>query len=146
MPVDGSNATTASLFGPRSLAVDKDSIWIALREGNSIWRIDRSTDTIHHVAGTGKKGYGGDGGPALRATFNGPKGLVLDDHQGVLVVDTENQAVRRIDLASGTVVTVLGGSLASTTATLKRPHGIAHPGGRKFLVADSENHRVLMGD
>jgi hypothetical protein len=145
MPVDGSDAKTASLFGPRSLAVDIDSIWIALREGNSIWRIDRHTGTIHHVAGTGKKGYSGDGGPALQATFNGPKGLVLDDHQGVLVVDTENQAVRRIDLAAGTVVTVLGGTLAGTTATLKRPHGIASQGDRGFFVADSENHRVLIG-
>ncbi len=144
MPVDGSDARAASLFGPRSLAVDDDSIWIALREGNSIWRIDRQTNTIHHVAGTGKKGYSGDGGPAKLATFNGPKGLVLDNRGGVLVVDTENQAVRRIDLQTGTVVTVLGGTVALATTTLKRPHGISYHPQRGFFVADSENHRVLV--
>lgn len=143
MPRDGQPAAEADLHGPRSLAVDDESIWIALREGNSVWRIDRDSNTIHHVAGTGRKGYEGDGGPAKSATFNGPKGIVLDEQNGVLVVDTENHAVRRIDLDSAMITTVLGGNRSATTTTLNRPHGIAVWDGRVFLVADSENHRVL---
>ena len=141
IPSEGQAAGSVSLFGPRSLAVDETSIWIALREGNSIWRIDRKTDTIHRVAGTGKKGYSGDGGPPLDATFNGPKGLVLDDQQRILVVDTENQAVRRIDLENNLVETVLGGKHSSTT--LKRPHGISFHPACGLMLGDSENHRVL---
>ncbi len=146
MPTDGAKAKGAPLFGPRSLAVDSESIWIALREGNSIWRIDRHSKTLHHVAGSGKKGYSGDGGPPLEATFNGPKGLVLDSQNRLLVVDTENQAIRRIDLQANLIETVMGGTLAKSTTTLKRPHGISFHRDRGFFVADSENHRVLIGD
>lgn len=145
LPSDGQSSRSCPLFGPRSLAVDADSIWIALREGNSIWRIDRNTETIHHVAGTGAKGYSGDGGPPQQATFSGPKGLVIDDQHRVLVVDTENHAVRRIDLNANTIDTVIGGNRASSTFTLKRPHGIAFSPKLGFLVADSESHRVLRG-
>ncbi len=145
LPTDASPAETAPLFGPRSLAVDANSIWIALREGNSIWRIDRQKNTIHHVAGTGQKGYSGDGQDPLRATFNGPKGLAIDDQQRLLVVDTENQAVRRIDLKLRTVSTVMGGTQAAETFVLKRPHGINFSPLLGFLVADSEHHRVLRG-
>jgi sugar lactone lactonase YvrE len=145
LPTDGADARIAPLFGPRSLAVDSSSIWIALREGNSIWRIDRATNKLHRVAGTGKKGYSRDGGPPLQATFNGPKGLVIDDQQRLLVVDTENHAVRRIDLSKGTVETVLGGTAAQRSFPLKRPHGISFSPSLGYLVADSENHRVLQG-
>jgi sugar lactone lactonase YvrE len=145
LPTDGADARTSPLFGPRSLAVDTESIWIALREGNSIWRIDRTTNKLHHISGTGVKGYSGDGGPPLQATFNGPKGLVIDDQKRLLVVDTENHAVRRIDLAGGVVETVLGGSVAVQTFRLKRPHGIAFAPSVGYFVADSEFHRVLRG-
>ena len=143
LPTDGALAKEAPLHGPRSLAVDPDSIWIALREGNSIWRIDRKTKTIHHIAGTGAKGYSGDGGPPLKATFKGPKGLVMDNHRQLLVVDTENHAVRRINLATNRIDTVLGGTLSHQTFPLKRPHGIAFAPAVGYLVADSEFHRVL---
>lgn len=139
LPNDGESAATAPLFGPRSLAIDAKSIWIALREGNSIWRIDRNDGRIHHVAGTGKKGYDGDGGPPSEATFNGPKGLTMDGAGRLLVVDTENHVVRRIDLVNDVVETVL------RDASMKRPHGIAPLTGTGFLVADSEHHRVLIG-
>ena len=144
LPTEGADARTAPLYGPRSLAVDANSIWIALREGNSIWRIDRTTNKLHHIAGTGEKGYSGDGGKPLQATFNGPKGLVIDDHRRLLVVDTENQAVRRVDLAKGTVETVLGGTAAENSFHLKRPHGISFTTSLGYVVADSENHRVLV--
>ncbi len=146
LPVDGSPSLHSPLAGPRSLAVDKDFIWIALREGNSIWRINRTTSTIHHIAGTGKKGYTGDGGTPKEATFKGPKGLVLDGLGRILVVDTENHAVRRIDLSLNRIETVLGGSKSESSYPLKRPHGIAYRKGLGYLVADSEHHRVLLGD
>ncbi len=147
LPSDGEVAKTAPLFGPRSLAVDKAFIWIALREGNSIWRIDRSAGTLHRVAGTGKKGYSGDGGDPKLATFRGPKGIAIDAAGNLLIVDTENHAVRKLDFQSNTVSTVLGGKMAKKTRTLKRPHGISavlHPESPKFIVGDSENHVVII--
>ena len=144
LPKDGQPAKHSPLFGPRSLAVDANSIWIALREGNSVWRIDRKSNTIHHVAGTGKKGYTGDGGDPATATFSGPKGVAIDGHGNLLVVDTENHAVRRIDFSTNTISTVLGGTSSKATLPLKRPHGIGCiDDSARFLVGDSEFHRVI---
>lgn len=141
LPTDGADAATAPLFGPRSLAVDGQSIWIVLREGNSVWRIDRKANTIHHIAGTGKKGHQGDGGPPAEATFKGPKGIAVD-HQGrLLIVDTENHAIRRIDLPADRIETVLGNK-SPLNMKLKRPHGIAATSDG-FLLGDSEMHRVI---
>ena len=81
----------------------------------------------------------------MDATFNGPKGLVLDTQGRLLVVDTENHAVRRIDLTAKSVETVLGEASSIHPIVLKRPHGIAFSERRGFFVADSENHRVLRG-
>jgi DNA-binding beta-propeller fold protein YncE len=142
LPTDGANAATSPLFGPRSLAVDESSIWIVLREGNSVWRINRQANTIHHIAGTGAKGYSGDGGPPLEANFNGPKGIAVDAEGNILVVDTENHAIRQINLNTDKIVTLLGGTRAKQTLPLKRPHGIAATDSG-FLVGDSELHRVL---
>ncbi|MEM9828263.1 MAG: hypothetical protein AAF958_16860 [Planctomycetota bacterium] len=144
MPTDRRQVSETSLHGPRALAMDNQSIWLALREGNSIWRIDRQTRRIERIAGTGKKGYSGDGGDPLAATLSGPKGLVIDREGRLLVVDTENHCVRRIDPKRNTIETVLGGSKAGQTMTLKRPHGITvHSQGDGFWVADSENDRVI---
>jgi sugar lactone lactonase YvrE len=144
LPKDGQVAEGAPLFGPRSLAIDETSIWIALREGNSVWRIDRQTNRLQHVAGTGKKGYSQEGGPPKEALFKGPKGLVIDDQGRILLVDTENQAVREIDPLKKTVITVLGERSKAFPTTLKRPHGIAFSKEYGFMVGDSENHRVLL--
>ena len=144
LPTEGQLANLAPLLGPRSLAIDENSIWIALREGNSVWRIDRTTNRLHHVAGTGKKGYSQEGGSPKQALFKGPKGLVIDDQGRVLLVDTENQAVRRIDLVQQTVTTVLGERAKIHSTVLKRPHGIAFSKEHGFMVGDSENHRVLL--
>ena len=85
---------------------DDGTIYLALREGNAIHRIT-PRGTIHHLAGTGAQGYTGDGGPARLATLGGPKGLAISG-RGLYVVDTENHAIRRIDLDTGVITTVLG--------------------------------------
>jgi len=143
LPEEAKSWDQVSLFGPRSLAVDADSIWLVLREGNSVWRLDRSTQTIHRVAGTGGKGHGGDGGDPLQATFRGPKGIGVDSKGNLLIVDTENHAMRYVDRSANRIWTL------PIAFQMKRPHGTAvlqrsgHPD--RFLVSDSENHRVLIG-
>ncbi|MEO1524979.1 MAG: hypothetical protein AAFX06_06060 [Planctomycetota bacterium] len=140
LPVDGKRIDEVSLFGPRSLAIDDESIWLVLREGNSVWRIDRKSKRIYRVAGTGKKGHTGDGGDPLVATFRGPKGIAVDSRGRLLVVDTENQALRVIDRGGNTIRT------ADIGFQMKRPHGAAvwpSERGDVYLVSDSENHRVL---
>jgi DNA-binding beta-propeller fold protein YncE len=60
------------------------------------------------VAGTGEKGFGGDGGPAAKALFNGPHHLLMGPDGQLYVADTWNNCVRRIDLKTGVVTRVAG--------------------------------------
>jgi sugar lactone lactonase YvrE len=149
---DGAPVTGTPLNGPRTLALAANGdVYVALREGNAILRIDRKTQTFRHVAGTGAPGYSGDGGPAVNATLGGPKGLALASDRALFLADTENHVIRRIDLKTGTIATVLGTgergdgpeSDEPLRYRLSRPHGVLFA--RDVLyVSDSEAHRILM--
>jgi streptogramin lyase len=124
-------------------------MYVCEREGNRIRRVDHATGVIRTVAGTGAKGYTGDGGSALQATFNGPKWVHVGGDGGVYVVDTENHCVRRINPASGTITTVAGGHKGTdgdngpaTRAGMDRPHGCWVDAKGNLYTADTNNHRV----
>jgi sugar lactone lactonase YvrE len=146
---DGAPVKSAPLNGPRTMAFDRQgNLYLALREGNAIYRIARKSETIHHLAGTGTPGYSGDGGPAHSATLAGPKGLAHAD--GTLhVADTENHVVRRIDLGTGIITTVLGTGARGDgpepdplRCALSRPHGVLVDAAGVLYVGDSEAHRI----
>lgn len=147
---DGASLRTAPLNGPRTMVFDAEGqLYLALREGNAIYRIDPRSDTIHHVAGTGAQGYSGDGGSAKLATLGGPKGLAYDPAGLLYVADTENHVVRRIDLARGTITTAIGDGVRGDGpepnprhCRLARPHGIFVDGRGRLWVGDSEAHRI----
>ncbi|MCH8311341.1 MAG: hypothetical protein IIB17_12720, partial [Chloroflexi bacterium] len=106
---DGGPASEAGIFGARAVCVDgRSNTYICEREGNSIRKVD-SNGVITLVAGGDERGYTGDGGPAIEATLNGPKAIRCDADGNVLVVDTENHAIRKIDVSDGTISTVAGG-------------------------------------
>lgn len=146
---EGAPVRGAPLQGPRTLAMaGNGDLFLALREGNAIYRIDAQAQTLHRVAGTGQQGYSGDGGPALNATLGGPKGLAYDGRENLYLADTENHAIRRISLKTGIISTVLGtgergdGPAANPlVCKLSRPHGVLFASGVLF-VADSESHRI----
>ena len=151
-PVDGQAAAGKPMIGPRALFIDGSTMWIALREGHSVWRMDLATGMLAHVAGTGKRGYSGDGGPAKTATLDGPKGIAVGPDKGVYVVDAENHAIRRIDTGSGTISTIAGRGPQhkgadgdggpAPAATLDRPHGICVGPDGAVYTGDTNNHRV----
>lgn len=147
---DGASLKGTPLNGPRTMAFLDDDLYLVLREGNAIYRIAPKAATIHHVGGTGSQGYAGDGGPARLATFAGPKGLACS-RGSLYVVDTENHAVRHIDLASGIITTVLGTGRRGDgpepnplECALARPHGVLVDRAGRLYVADSEAHRIRM--
>ncbi|MFK7863160.1 MAG: hypothetical protein AB8B95_02930 [Pseudohongiellaceae bacterium] len=138
------------LAGPRALATDRDgNAYLALREGNAILKLDLDSNSLEKIAGTGEPGYSGDGGDALKATFNAPKGIAYSSRDNSLyVADTENHAIRKIQLGSGLVTTVLGSGIAGdgpdgdpTQCQLNRPHGVC-VFEQVIYIADSENHRI----
>lgn len=150
---DGGPLKDATFAGPRAVAVGPDRcLYVVEREGNSVRRIDLTKQTIERFAGTGKKGYTGDGGPAKEATFDGPKEIDIDKDGNVFVVDTENEAIRRIDAKTGVVATVagkgksktpgLGDGGPATAATLGRPHGVAVGPDGALYIGDTNSHRI----
>jgi len=138
------------LNGPRTIVLDPaGTLYLALREGNAIYRIDPETETIYHIAGTGQQGYTGDGGPAKLATLAGPKGLAYSAEQRLYVVDTENHAIRRIDLKTAMITTVLGTGEAGDgpepdplQCRLSRPHGACVAADGSLYIGDSVAHRI----
>ncbi|MCA9198630.1 MAG: hypothetical protein KDA87_13875, partial [Planctomycetales bacterium] len=151
LPNDNGRANGLPVLGPRALFLQNKTLWVALREGHSIWTLDLENDVWNRVAGTGEKGYSGDNGPARFATFNGPKGLAVADGK-VFVVDTENQVIRQIDLDNQRITTLAGSgpnqrgfsgdTLFASDAKLNRPHGICVGPRGAVYIGDSENHRV----
>jgi DNA-binding beta-propeller fold protein YncE len=150
---DGGPVEQATFNGPRALAVHPDgSLLVVERNGNSVRRIDLKNGVVARFAGTGKKGYTGDGGKALDAAFDGPKEIDIDKDGNVYVVDTENEAIRRIDAKSGMITTVagkgrtktpgLGDGGPPTDATLGRPHGVAIGPDGAIYIGDTNSHRV----
>jgi DNA-binding beta-propeller fold protein YncE len=152
LPKDGQIARGNSLPGPRALFIDGNTLWIALREGHSVWRMDLADGILHHVAGTGRVGYAGDGGPAIEAKLNGPKGIAALSNRHVFVTDAGNNVIRRIDLGSGAIATVAGGishrsqpsnSGAGVSGSLNQPHGICVAPDGAIFIGDTLNHQIL---
>ena len=146
---DGLPATQASILGARAVCMDNaGNTYIAEREGNGV-RVVTPDGIMGTIAGTGELGYTGDGGPAIQSTWAGPKGIRCDRDGNIIVTDTENHAIRKIDAATRVVTTIAGGRLGphgdggpATEAGLERPHGCEISADGALYIADSNNHRV----
>lgn len=130
---DGGPAARAGVFGARAVAFAPDgSLYVMERQGSRIRRI--RDGIIETVAGTGARGYAGDGGDARSAFFDAPKEMAVDPGGNIYVVDTESHAIRMIDARTWIVTTIASG--------LARPHGALVAPDGSVLVADSEHHQI----
>jgi len=152
---DGGPAVQAELNQPTAVAVDKEgNLFIADSKNNRVRRVD-SQGRITTAAGTGTIGFAGDGGPAGMAQLNEPSGVGVDREGRLLVADTRNNCVRRID-GKGVIETIAGhktdrGGFAgdggrATAALLSSPEGLAVDASGNLFVADSGNGRVRRVD
>jgi DNA-binding beta-propeller fold protein YncE len=148
---DGGPATNAGVYGARAVKVAAGgTVYILERQGSTLRAVDPRTGVITTFAGTGVRSYSGDNGPALAATFDAPKELAIDLEGNLLIVDTENHAIRKIDSRSKTVATVVGSGRQggdgdggpATAASLDRPHGAAVCTDGSIYIGDTNNHRV----
>ena len=147
---DGAALDGTPLNGPRALDFDADgNLWLALREGNAVYKIDMKARTLHHVAGTGEKGFSGNGGPARQATLSGPKGLSVAPDGNVYLADTESHSIRMIDIRKNTVELIAGTGEKGDgpdgdplSCRMARPHGVFVDRDGSIFVGDSEAHRV----
>lgn len=151
VPKDGELAKGQPLVDPRAVtADDKGNVYVLERGGHALRVIDKD-GKIRTVAGSGKKGNSGNGGPALKAEFNGPKYVSIDRDGSVLIADTENHQIRRYIPGKETVELVAGSGKKSggldpdpLKVELARPHGVSvHPKTGDLYIADSDNGRIL---
>lgn len=147
---DGAAIVGTPLRGPRSIDFDRaGNLWLATREGNQVFKLDLKAGIIRHVAGTGKSGFSGNGGPARDATLSGPKGIALDAFGNVWLADTESHTVRMIDMATGRIELIAGTGVKGNgvdgdplQCAMARLHGIFVDADGAVYIGDSEAHRV----
>jgi len=142
-------ATAVRLYNPNGVAVDSQNRVIVCDTYNSrVRRID-ANGMITTIAGTGGFGGGGDGGPATAATLGFPYGVAVDAQDRVVIADTGNHKIRRID-ANGVITTIAGtGSVGysgdggpATAAELNDPYGVAFDGMGRMVITDAYNNRI----
>ena len=149
---DGAQAASAQLNGPLAVAIDTAGSLFIADTGNNVVRKVASSGVITTVAGTGERGFRGDGGPAREAWLDGPEGVAVDGAGNLYIADTFNGRVRRV-AADGTITTAAGnGSTGifggdnnpAAGAALSLPPDVTVDRQGNLYIADFGNSRIRM--
>ncbi len=107
---NGGPGDRATFNGMHSLAVGPDrKVYLADTWNNCVRVYDPQTKTVSAFAGTGEKGFSGDGGPAAKAKFGGCFCVSFDPAgTACFITDLDNRRIRKVDLKAGVVTTVAG--------------------------------------
>ena len=147
---DGAPLAGTPLDGPRAIDFNsRGQMVLALRDGNSVFGVDLRGQKLMRLAGTGQKGYSGDGGLARNAKLNGPKGIAVGPRGDIYFADTENHMIRVIRAGSGIIEAVAGDGTpgdgpegAPRRCRLLKPHGVFVDTKGNVYIGDSGNNRV----
>jgi len=153
---DGGPARDATLNGPHHLLVMKNGdVLIADTWNGCVRRVEARTGTISTFAGTGQRGFSGDGGSADQAQFSGVYCLALDaDEENLYLADLENRRVRAVNLKTRNVRTIAGngqrvvpadGSNAAL-APLFDPRAVAVARSGDVYILERGGHALRMVD
>lgn len=148
-----SNALLTDFNSPAGIGLDVLGNWLLIDSGNHrLRRVDVQTMLVSTLAGTGIGGFNGDG-PVATTQLNGPAGLAVETSGNVLIADTLNHRVRRVNLQTGQVTTVAGTGIAgfsdnipATSAELNLPTGVAVDSSGNIFIADTLNQRIRRVD
>ena len=142
----GGPATAASIGQPLGLLISGGKLFISTN--TNIWAVGLNDQIANIIAGTGVQGFGGDGQPALSATFNDPWGMAANTSGDLIVADAENGRARKISHSTQTVSTIAGGFLGDGGPAVDSGLEVVQGGGIGFdasgnlYIADSQNNRV----
>ena len=152
---DGGLATGAKINSPCGIGTDTvGNIYIADDFNHVIRKLTKSTGVITTIAGTGISGYSGDGGLAINAKIYYPGDVSCDKYGNIYIADQNNNAIRKISIATGIITTVAGnGSQGysgdggpATSAQLKTPLGVTVDKFSNIYIADANNHCIRKVD
>jgi DNA-binding beta-propeller fold protein YncE len=151
---DGGPAARARFHGPHHLAMGPDgALYVADTFNHCVRRIDLRTGIISRVAGTGEKGFAGDGGPALSAQFGAIFSLAFRG-KVLYLCDLDNRRIRAVDLGSGVVTTVAGSGAAGVprdgadarSQPLVDPRAVAVDSRGNLYVCERAGHALRVVD
>jgi uncharacterized protein (TIGR03437 family) len=136
---DGGPALDALLLQAEGIAVGRDgTIYIADAQQHRVRAIGVDGN-IRTVAGTGRAGYSGDGGPATEARLSAPYGVAVDASGNLVFADLANHRVRRVNRDG--VITTLAATGPDGKA-LQSPRNVAVDTHGNVFVADFDANRV----
>ncbi len=146
---DNQAAPNAQLWSPDGIAFDPQGNLYVADSGNHRVRRIAPNGTITTIAGNGRSGQEGDGGPATQAALHSPTFVALDAAGNLYIADTENHKIRKVT-PSGIISTVAGNGRAdfsgdggkATDAMLQQPTGIAVDAAGNLFIADTNNSRI----
>ena len=141
---DGGAAVAAEIDTPMGLAVGVDGRVFVADSHNDRIRVVSVSGTISTFAGSGVRGFGGDGGAATGAQLSSPRGLMVTAAGGVIFADSNNQRIRMVS-ASGTITTIVGSGVQGIAADgiaaggvgMNSPRGVAVSGFGSPVYADA---------
>lgn len=153
---DGGDPLKAEFNGIHHLVIAPNGdIYLADTFNNTIRKIDAKTKLLTRFAGTGEKGFGGDGGPAEKAKFSGTFCLAFDaQFQKLYVADLGNRRIRMIDLNSNVISTVAGNGKAgvpedgadAAKSPLVDPRAVAVDASNNIYVLERGGHALRVID
>lgn len=155
---DGGPLSQATFDGMHNCAVlPNDDLLIADSWNHCVRRVSAQSQLISTIAGTGKRGFSGDGGPATQATFDFVMCITLNPAATVLhIADLNNHRIRALDLRTGVVRTVAGNGskgapangAAAVDAPLVDPRAAAEDSAGRLYVLERGGHalRVVLPD
>ena len=149
----GGLAVETRLRSPQDVTVDAaGNLYIAEYSNHRIRRVD-SSGMISTFAGTGERGFSGDGGPAVEARLGEPKGVAVDAAGNLFFVDGGNRRIRKVD-SSGTISTFAGTGESgfggdggpAVEAKLNFPADVTVDAAGNLFIADRNNLRIRKVD
>ena len=153
---DGGPAKSAVFNGMHSLAVaPTGDVFIADTWNNRVRKIDPRSGQITAFAGTGKKAYAGDGGPAVKADCGGIYCVAFSpDAKTLYLADLDNRRIRAVDMTSGTIRLIAGNGApgvpadgaAAREAPLVDPRAVAADRNGNVYVLERGGHALRVVD
>ena len=147
------SALSTNFNSPVGVGLDASGNWLLIDSGNHLLRrVDVQTMLVSTLAGTGIGGF--SDGPVATAQLNGPAGMAVEASGTVLIADSINNRVRRVNLQTGQVTTVAGtgtggfnaDDIPASSAQLNLPTGVAVDSSGNIFIADTLNQRIRRVD
>lgn len=113
-PPDNVLATSANLSTPSFITIDAaGNVYFTDTGFSVIYEISAASRMLIRIAGTGVKGFTGDGGPATSAKLNQPGGITFDAAGNLLIADFNNKRIRKVSVTTGFISTIAGNGTTS---------------------------------